>query len=147
MKYDVTDEVVIKSSLPAVFNAIIDVYDGKNNWWMPSVSSKLSQVNSSANLGSLYKVTIHGKPSIAFVTKTVEIKPNEMIRLHYIKGAYIGEGLWEFKQIGDITKVTFRWRTQPNILMLKIIAPFFPIAKTHSAVMQKGFKNLKKLLE
>ena len=147
MKYDVTDETVIKSSPSTVFNAVIDVYDGKNNWWMPSVSSKLGQGNSSKKPGSLYKVTIHGKPPVAFVTKTVEIKPNEMIRLHYIKGAYKGEGLWEFKQIDDKTKVTFRWRTSPNTLLLKIIAPFFPIAKTHSAVMQKGFKNLKKLLE
>jgi hypothetical protein len=114
---------------------------------MPFVSSKLNGVNSSAHLGSEYKVTIHGKIPIFFVTKTVEIKPNETICLHYIKGAYIGEGLWEFTKIGDITKVTFRWRTSPNTLLLKLIAPFFPIAKTHSAVMQKGFKNLKKLLE
>ncbi len=147
MKYDVTDEALIKASPSAVFNAIIDVYDGKNNWWMPFVSSKLSQGNSSANLGSEYKVTIHGKTPISFVTKTIEIKPNETIRLHYIKGAYIGEGLWEFKQIGNTTKVVFRWRTSSNTLLLKLIAPFFPIAKTHSAVMQKGFKNLKNLLE
>lgn len=146
-KYDVVDETTIKASPSAVYNAIIDVYDGKQNWWMPYVSSVILQGNSSAVSNSLSKVTIHGIATIAFVTKTIETQENEMIRLHYTKGGFKGEGLWEFKQTDNITTVSFRWRANTSGLLLKVIALFYPLDKGHSAVMQKGFKNLKRLLE
>lgn len=146
-KFDVIDEATIKASPSAVYNAIVDVYDGKQNWWMPYVSSILVEGSSSAAPNSLSKVTILGIYKIAFISKTVEVQTNEMIRLHYTKGAFKGEGLWEFKQTNNETTVSFRWRANPSGLMLKIIALFYPLAKGHSAVMQKGFKNLKRLLE
>ncbi len=146
-KYDVVDEAVIEANSLAVYNAIIDVYDGKNNWWMPYVSSIILQGGSSAAPDSLSKVTIHGISKISFVTKTVETLKSEMIRVHYTKGAFRGEGLWEFQQVGNKTTIRFRWRSNPSGLLLNILGLFYPIAKSHSAVMQKGFKNLKKLLE
>lgn len=146
-KYDVVDEIAINASPSEAYNAIIDVYDGKQNWWMPYVSSAILQGSSSAAPDSLSKVTIHGIYKIAFITKTVETQANEMIRLHYTKGAFKGEGLWEFKQVEKQTTVSFRWRANPSGLMLNIIALLYPLAKGHSMVMQKGFKNLKKLLE
>lgn len=146
-KYDVIDEAIINASPSAVYNAIIDVYDGKQNWWMPFVSSFILQGNSSASPNSLSKVTIHGISKIAFITKTVETQTNELIRVHYTKGAFKGEGLWEFKHVDNKTTVSFRWRANPSGLLIKIIALFYPLAKSHSTVMQKGFKNLKKLLE
>lgn len=146
-KYDVIDEATINASSLAVYNAIVDVYDGKQNWWMPYVSSQLGQGNSSAEVGAHYKVTIHGISKIAFVTKTVEAKTSEFIRVEYTKGAFKGEGLWEFKQIDTATTVSFRWRANPYGLFLRIISPFYRIDKNHSAIMQKGFKNLKNLLE
>jgi ribosome-associated toxin RatA of RatAB toxin-antitoxin module len=146
-KYDVLDEVVIKASNVAIYNAIIDVYDGKNNWWLPSLTSKIKTGNTIAKISSECIVTIHALIPIKFITKTIETKPNEMIRVSYTKGAFKGEGIWELKQTGDTTKLTFRWLTSPNSILIKIIAPFFPITKDHSAVMQKGFKNLKEMLE
>src|ERR1700741_4097919 len=96
-KYDVIDEAIIKASPSAVYNAIVDVYDGKQNWWLPYVSSVILQGNSSAATDSLSKVTIHGILKIAFITQTIETQANKMIRLQYTKGGFKGEGLWEFK--------------------------------------------------
>jgi len=146
-KYDVTDEVIINASTETVFNAIIEGYDKKASWWVPYLSSMLLKGNSIAEVDSLCKVTIHGLTPIKFITKTEEVKKNEMLKVIYTKGAFTGEGLWAIKSMGDKTLLSFRWCTNPNNKMIKFIAPFYPIAKSHSVVMQKGFANLKKKLE
>lgn len=146
-KYDVTDEVIIEASAELVYKAVIACYEGTNNWWMPYLSSKLLKGNSGSEIGALYKVTIHGIPQVSFITETLEVHINEIIRVKYIKGAFEGEGLWEFKTTGNKTILTFRWTVSPKVLPLQIISFFYPLNKSHSAVMQKGFENLKKVLE
>jgi ribosome-associated toxin RatA of RatAB toxin-antitoxin module len=146
-KYDVIDEAIIDASPGSVYNAVIEVYEGKNNWWMPHLSSRLCKGSSCRDIGSLYNVTVHGIPPITFTTKTVETRTNEMIGVNYIDGAFIGEGLWTFEDLDGKTKMVFRWRTSPNSVLLRMVAPFYPIAKSHSVVMRSGFKKLKRYLE
>ncbi len=145
-KYDVRDEATINASSEILFNAIVQTYDNTDKWWLPSVSSKLLSGKSSAEIGAVYKVTIHAILPISFIAKTVEVKQNELLKVIYIKGAFKGEGTWEFKPNGNKTLVSFRWQTNPGNTMIKLIAPFVPIVKNHSMVMQQGFKSLKKNL-
>jgi ribosome-associated toxin RatA of RatAB toxin-antitoxin module len=146
-RYDVTDEAIIDASPKIVYNAIIEVYDGKTDWWKPYLSSKIIKGNSSCEIGSIFKVTVHGISPITFVTKTAEFRKNEMIRVNYIGGAFSGEGLWRFEKLGSKTRVVFRWQTNPASLLLRIVAPLYPVAKSHSSVMKKGFKSLGEYLE
>jgi ribosome-associated toxin RatA of RatAB toxin-antitoxin module len=146
-KYDVTDEAIINASPDVVYNAVIDEYDGKTSWWMPHLSSKLREGNSCSKVGALLDLTVHGKRPIKFTAKTVEAKNNEMIRVNYVEGAFRGEGLWKFESLEGKTKLSFRWRTSPSGLLLRILAPFLPIEKSHSDVMKAGFNNLNKFLD
>ena len=146
-KYDVTDEAIINASPDVVYNAVIDEMDGKTSWWMPHRSTKLREGDSYSKVGALLASTVHGKLPVKFTTKTVEAKNNEMIRVNYVEGAFRGEGLWKFESLEGKTKLSYRWRTSPSGLLLRIMAPFLPIEKSHSDVMKAGFNNLKKFLD
>lgn len=145
-KYDVTDTAIINANPKIVYKAVIDGYDGKTKWWMPHLSSKIRNGSSSDKVGSLFDVTIHGIFPIKFTGKTVEVKNNEMIRVNYVEGSFSGEGLWKFEGSDGKTKLSFRWRTNPSGLLLRIVASFYPIEKSHSRVMRAGFDNLNKFL-
>lgn len=147
VKYDITDEAVINASPEVVFKAVSDEVCGKTSWWMPHISLKLREGSMCGSIGALIDVTVHGKRPIKFTSKTVEVKMNEMIKGIYVEGAFRGENLWKFKDLGGKTKVSVRWRTKPSGLLLRILAPFLPIGKTHSEKMQSGFDNLNKFLE
>ena len=70
-----------------------------------------------------------------------------MSRGIYIEGAFRGESIYKLEDIEGKTKLSLRWRVKPSGLVFKIFAPFFPIEKSHSDVMQYGFKNLNKYLD
>ena len=148
-KYDVTDEAIINASPAVVYQAIIDEMDGKTSWWMPHRSSKLREGDSYSNVGSLLDTTVnvHGKLPIKFTTKTVEVKKNEVIRVNYVEGTFNGEGFWKFDHFKDKTKLSYRWRTSPSALFMRIFAPFLPVAKSHSDSIKIGFKNLNEFLK
>jgi ribosome-associated toxin RatA of RatAB toxin-antitoxin module len=145
-KYDVTDEAIINASPEVVYNAIINEYDGKTSWWLPYFSSKIREGGSSGTVGGLFDITIHGICPIKFTAKTLETKKNEMLRLDYVQGSFRGIGVWKFENLDGKTKISFRWRMSPAG-WLRIVAPFYPIVKSHSDVMQKGFIKLNKFLE
>ena len=145
-KYDVTDEAIINASPNVVYNAVIDEMDGKTSWWMPHRSHKLREGNSYGKVGTLLESTIHGRLTTKFTTKTVEVKDNEMIHVHYVGGAFRGEGLWKFESSEGKTKLSYRWRTSPSGSFLRIFAPVLPVKKSHSDVTKKGFENLDNFL-
>ena len=146
VKYDITDEAIINASPDVVFNAVKDEACGKTSWWMPHLSFKPRE-ESTCGVGDLIDVTVLGTRPIKFTTKTVEIKMNERVKGNYVEGAYRGEFVWEFKELDGKTKLSFRWRTKPAGLLLRILAPFLPIEKYHSDVMKAGFNNLNKFLD
>ena len=145
--YDVTDEAIINASPDVVFKALQDEFAGKTSWWMPHLSSKPRDEHSYGKIGSLIDVTVHGKRPIKFTSKTAEVKKNEMMRGFYVEGAFRGENLWKLESVNGKTKLSMRWRVKASGLLLKILAPFFPIEKNHSEVMKAGFENLNTFLD
>ncbi|MFA5386030.1 MAG: SRPBCC family protein, partial [Eubacteriales bacterium] len=135
-KYDVTDEAIINASPDVVYKAMVDEYNGKTSWWNPYLSSKLREEDYSGKGGTLCDVTVPGIMTVKFTTKTVEVKENEMIRMHYIDGAFRGEGLWKLEALNGKTKISFRWRVCPVWWSLRIFGPVLPVEKNHSKVMQ-----------
>ena len=147
-KYDVTDEAIINASPDVIYNAVIDEMDGKTSWWKPHRSMKLREGDSYGKVGALLDSTIpiHGRLATRFTTETVEVKNNEMIRVHYVGGAFRGEGLWKCESLEGNTKLSYRWRTSPSGF-LRVLAPFLPVKKSHSHVTEVGFNNLGKYLD
>ena len=141
-KYDVTDEAVVDSSAEKVFNALVEVFDGRVNWWLPHLSSKLRGGVSISEAGTLFDVTVHTLFPLRFTGKTVEVQRPDKLRVQYIGGAFQGEALWTFEAVQGGTRLRLRWQTNPSGLLLKLASVCVPIGKGHSQVMQKGFARL-----
>jgi hypothetical protein len=76
-RYDVTDEAVVNASPEMVFDAIADVFNGRANWWLPHLSSKLRGGVSRSEVGALFDVTVHTLFPLRFTGKTAEIQRPE----------------------------------------------------------------------
>lgn len=146
-KYNVIDEAIINAPVGDVYNAVLACYNGTNNWWKPYLVSKIIHAESVSESGAVCIVTVNEMIAIRFVTKTMEVKENKSIRLQYPKGAFTGEGIWEFEAQGNQTKIRFVWKTNPSGILMNIVSLFTSLDKKHSHVMQKGFENLKKFLQ
>ena len=144
---DVTDEALVDASPEVVFRAIVDEHDAKTDWWAPHYTMVLLEGTSYANVGTLLNntVRVHGKMPIRFVTKTVEVDRDRAIRVEYVDGAFRGEALWRFEDVGGKTKLSLRWQTTPAGL-LRFLAPLLPVEKSHSDAMKVGFENLRAFL-
>ena len=144
---DVTDEMLIDASPDVVYRAVVDEHDGKTDWWVPHYTMTLRRGASYAEVGTLLDntVRVHGRFPIRFVTRTVEVEPDRAIRVEYIGGAFRGEALWGFEGIDGKTRLSLRWRTTPAGV-LRALARFLPIEKSHSDTMKAGFEGLRGFL-
>ena len=144
---DVTDQTLINASPDLVYRAIVDEHDGKTSWWMPHYSMELRSGDSYEDVGTLLNntVRVHGRFPIRFITKTVEVEPNEKIGVEYVGGAFRGKALWGFENVDGNTNLSLRWRTTPAGA-LRILAPLLPVEKSHSDTTKAGFENLRAFL-
>ena len=145
---DVTDEALIDASPDVVYRAVVDEHDGKTNWWTPYHSMELREGDSYGEVGALLDntVRVRGRFPIRFTTRTVEVEQNERIRVEYVGGAFRGEALWKFEGVNGKTRLRLRWRTSPSGV-LRALAPFLPVEKSHSDTMKVGFENLSAFLD
>jgi uncharacterized protein YndB with AHSA1/START domain len=145
-KYDVTDEVVIDADPEAVFGALVDVFDGRVNWWLPHLSSKLRAGTSMGDVGGRFDVTVHTMIPLKFTGQTMQVERPARVQVHYVDGAFQGEGLWTIERVENGTRLRLRWRTEPATLMTKVASRFVDVGKGHSLVMHRGFANLAEYL-
>lgn len=145
-KYDVTDETVVHASSELVFDAISGVFDGKVNWWLPHLSSKLREGVSCSQVGGIFDVTVHTLFPLRFTGKTVEVQRPEKLRVQYLAGDFQGGALWTFDTVEGGTRLRLRWQTNPSSLLVKLASICVPVGKGHSQVMRKGFAGLDRYL-
>jgi uncharacterized protein YndB with AHSA1/START domain len=136
----------INASPEAVFDAVVDAFDGKVNWWLPHLSSRLRAGASIGEKGALFDVTVHTMVPLRFTGKTIDVQRPDRVVVHYVGGAFQGEALWTFEKLKDNTILRLRWRTHPSSLMTKVASLFVAIDKGHSQVMHEGFANLNEYL-
>ena len=77
----------------------------------------------------------------------VECIENKLIKGEYVSGVFTGEGTWKFQEENGGTKVKFRWQVSPASLLMKIMATFMNVPKSHSKTMRAGFENLQRHLD
>ena len=143
-EYDVIDEAIINAKPDVVYEALLAEYGGKTHWWMPLLEAELCEGSAPDELGALIEVTVHDKMSTKFTMKTIETKKNELWRLQYFKGPLRGEGEWKLEAINDDTKVSYRLRAYPSGLLVRIVATFINMPKSHSKVWKAGYAALNK---
>ena len=85
---------------------------------------------------------------LRIVVETVAAEPPRLIDTRST-GQLQGAGLWEFRQEGDTTHVTFTWSVRSNHPVLnrleRVAKPLF--ALSHAIVSGRGHRGLKRLLE
>jgi len=143
-EYDVIDEAIINAKPDVVYEALLAEYSGKTNWWMPLLEAKLREGSAPDQLDALLEITVHGKMPTKFILKTIETKKNELWRLQYMEGPLRGEGEWKLETINENRKISYHLRTRPSGLLLRILATFINIPKSHSEVWKAGFAALNK---
>lgn len=141
-KFDVTDTAVFDASPETIFNAVVDVFDGRDNWWLPHLSSKLRTGSSCREIGTVFDVTVHLMLPVRFTGKTIEVHSPDKLHVQYIRGAFQGDAFWTFEKLKSGTQLCLRWQTSPSGLLLKLASLCIAMDKGHSQVMQKGFANL-----
>ena len=146
-EYDVFDEAIINAKPEIVYEALLAEYSGKTNWWLPHVEAKMREGSTVDQTDALLDITVHGKISIRFTTKTVETKKNELWRAEYVDGAFRGEGIWKLEAANGNTKLSYRWRYRPSGMLLRLFAPIINIPTKHSEVMKAGFAALNEYLK
>ena len=145
-KIDVTDEAVINAPPMDVYKAVLDMYAGVTNWWMPDCESKLRENAPTCQEGATVDLTVHTSPTkTKFSCKMTKIVEGKSIEEEF-GGDYVGTGKWTFEPTNGKTKVQFRWVANPKRLLFVCVSPFVNIGKRHSEVMQKGFKALNSYL-
>jgi uncharacterized protein YndB with AHSA1/START domain len=144
-KIDVVDEAIIDSSPNVVFRAILNEAAGDTHWWMPHWESKVRGETPIDHEGGIVDITIHRSGTPKFSGKTTKIVEDKLIELEFA-GDFVGTGAWTFEPLDGKTKVKYRWNVRPKRLSFVLLSPFIDMAKTHSDVMQKGFKALNNYL-
>jgi len=116
---------------------------------MPYHVTTLREGHSYGTVGALHDATvlIRGKLSIKFTAKTFEVVPNELIRIDYIEGSLLGEGIWMFEGLDGKTKLSFQWRVSASGFWRRMFAPFLPYKHSHSKVQKIGFDKLNEYLD
>jgi uncharacterized protein YndB with AHSA1/START domain len=144
---DVIDEALIDAPPDEVFRAIVDLHDGKTDWWSPYHTMELRAGTTFAEVGAVVAntVRVRGRFPIRFTTRTTEVVENKMIRVDYVGGAFRGKATWTFELVDDMTLLAQRWCTRPAG-MLRVAAPLLPVAKSHPDTMRVGFDRLRAFL-
>lgn len=108
----------------------------------------LLEGDSYRDVGALLEntVRVHDKFPVRFVTRTVGVQENEEIRVEYVGGAFRGEAVWKFVGVDKQTRLSLRWRTSPAGV-LRAVALFLPVEKSHSDTTMVGFESLSGFLE
>lgn len=140
-EYDVTDEAIINAKPDVVYAALVAEYAGKADW-MPNFEVKQREEGAVEQPGTLLDLSLQGKFTLKFTAKTIETKKNESWKFEYVEGAFLGEGMWKLEEADENTKVSFRWHCRPGTLLVKIMAPFVNVPKSHSEFMKSGFARL-----
>ena len=139
-KFDVTDETVIDANPKIVYNAILDELAGVTHWSPPNVGYKL-RGDLPIREGSIVDANIRDKGlTVKFsitVKKLVEYKSID----EELAGDFVGTGNWTFAPTDEKTKAQYRINAKTNTLLFSLFAPFINTGKSHSDLMQKGFKG------
>ena len=143
---EAVDEAVIDGPPMVVYKAILNEFAGVTHWWMPYLESRI-RGDTPFREGAIVDFTNHGVRGITSkyshkITKIVETKS---VEVEYA-GDLVGTGLWTFEPTDGKTKVQLRVSVRPKRLLFVLASPFVDIGKSHSDLIQKGFKSLNSFL-
>ncbi len=113
---------------------------------MPDVETNVIGNTTSGKEGMISDIRVHRTGNARFTWKLTRIVDGQLIDIEY-GGDFAGNGKWTFEPVDGKTRIRFYWiNIRPKRLMFVLIAPFINLGKSHSEVMQTGFKSLNNYL-
>lgn len=140
--FDVTDEHVLDASPDEAFSALLSEYTGKSAWASPDLMGTPRSAAPKGEVGELFDMTVNRPGSATYTMRLAEVERPGRLRLEYVEGDFLGEGVWTFAPEGTGTRVTFRWHVRPRPLYLRVLSRFMDFEATHHDVMQAVFARL-----
>jgi ribosome-associated toxin RatA of RatAB toxin-antitoxin module len=146
-EYDVIDEAIIDADTATAYNTFLDEVRGLTDWWKPYWESKLRGDIPVGEVGAVVDITVRHAGTTRFTAKVTEMIENQLIKVDFIEGEFLGDGEWTFEPVDGKTKVRFHWQVRANSLPIKLVDLFMDIGKLHSEVIQAGYKGMNEYLE
>jgi ribosome-associated toxin RatA of RatAB toxin-antitoxin module len=91
-------------------------------------------------------VAIENGRLVKWVAKITSFKPDELIGIDYIEGAWLGKTYWRFEDRGGKTRLTLEIDLEINKPWLRFLSGFMNFSKLHSRQMNRVFTALEQYL-
>ncbi len=91
-------------------------------------------------------VAIENGRLVKWVAKITAFKPDELIGIDYIEGAWLGKTYWRFEDRSGKTKLTLEIDLEINKPWLRFLSSFMNFSKLHSRQMNHVFTALERYL-
>ncbi len=146
---DVEDEGIIHGEAATVIRAVIDELSGKTHWWRPDWEAKKRGKTPIDQVGGMFDIQVHRGMATQFTARVCEVT-DRRLRVEYVDGAYVGEGIWYFESVGNETRVGFHWHVQPHGWLRWFVLTERQckmIGDVHHQVMQAGFERLDRFVQ
>lgn len=140
---EVVEVALVNAPPSAVYAAIVDEAAGRTSWWRPYWRAEVRGDVPPDRVGSIMDISIRppGRDqTVRVVARTAEVVPGRRIRVEYIGGDFVGEGMLTLEPEGEGTRVRIRLDARPTHWLPRLLSPV--VRKNHSAVMRSGFAAL-----
>ena len=139
-KIDTTDEAIIDAPPNLVYKAILDVYSGVTNWWMPHLESQIRGNRKVLCWGEVCDIKGHSHGGTTrFSAKVTKTEEDKLIELE-LTGDFEGIETWTFESIQGKTKAKLHYVGKTNRLLFSVLSPFVNMGNEHSKTIQVGLK-------
>ncbi len=141
-KIDCVDEALIDGSPTVVYQTFLNEFAGVTHWWMPYLEFKLKGELPIDREGAIFDYTV--LPKNRFACSKISAKVKAIVEAKFVElefaGDFVGTEKFTFEQSEGKTKVQIRFNARTNRLLASCVSPFVNFGKSHSDIMQKGFK-------
>ena len=145
--FDVTDESILNASPDQVYSALLSEYTGKTRWAAPDVTGKPRAASPEGRVGELVDLHVNRPGRPKFTARLAELSRPNLLRVEYVEGDFLGEGVWTIERVDAGARACFRWRVRPGPWHLRMLSNFLDFGKNHSEVMRCLFDRLQRYFD
>jgi len=140
-------QTLIAAPRDKVYEALIAEAEGRTRWGAPYWRAEVRGSLPPDRVGGLMDITV--RPSgadrpVRMTARTAEVVPGRLIRIEYIEGDFVGNGVLELEPEDDGTRLVFRFAARPTSWKLRVLSPV--VKRSHSAAARAGFAALEQHL-
>lgn len=138
MNVTAKDSKVIHYPIEDVYRTLTD-FHSYSSWYPRPFKIEVLHLNANA-VGTT--LSIENGKLVKWTAKISGFKPNNLIAIDYIEGAWLGKTFWRFESENGSTRVTLEIDIEINSPWLRHLSKIMNFSKVHSKQMQQVFNAL-----